>query len=262
MPGDRLTLQDRQQIAAGLREDLTYASIGRRIGRPTSTVTREVMRHGGPRGYRAEAANRAAERHARQRRTTATRSPGTASGGRDLRVVDEVDAQSVELMIQAGLPRMMARVFAALFTTDSGSLTAAELVRRLHVSPASVSKAIGYLEGQALVTRERDPRSRAERYAVNDDVAYRSIMAGVRAQTRIAEACRDAAEKLGPATPAGARLENTGQFLLHVLDDLVRSVEHWHEVYSAHPPTPGNDRDSTQKSPGAHLSTGLNDRAT
>ncbi|MFF2775960.1 MarR family transcriptional regulator [Streptomyces sp. NPDC058052] len=58
---------------------------------------------------------------------------------------------------------MMARVLAALFPTDSGSLTSAELVRRLRVSPASVSKAVGYLENQALITRERNLHSRAER---------------------------------------------------------------------------------------------------
>nr|WTB35391.1 helix-turn-helix domain-containing protein [Streptomyces sp. NBC_00830] len=237
MPGDRLTLQDRQQIAAGLCEELTYAAIGRRIGRPTSTVTREVMRNGGPRGYHAEAAHRASTRHGRQSRTTApTPSPGGADpGGRDPRLADEVETQSMELMIQAGLPQMMARVLAALFTTDSGSLTSAELVRRLHVSPASISKAIGYLENQALIKRERDPHSRAERYAIDDDVAFQSIVASARNQTQIAEACKIAAQKLGTTTPAGARLENTSQFLLHVIDDLVRSAQHWHKIYPTHP---------------------------
>ncbi|MEU3747691.1 MULTISPECIES: GbsR/MarR family transcriptional regulator [Streptomyces] len=237
MPGDRLTLRDRQQIAAGLREELTYAAIGRLVGRPTSTVTREVMRNGGPRSYHAEAAHRAGTRHASRRRATAPKpSPARADlGGRDPRVVDEVDAQSMELMVQAGLPQMMARVLAALFTTDSGSLTSAELVRRLHVSPASISKAIGYLETQALVKRERDHRSRAERYAIDDDVAFQSVMAGARNQTQIAEACRIAARQLGTTTPAGARLENTSQFLLHVIDDLVRSAQRWHEIYSTHP---------------------------
>lgn len=237
MPGDRLTLQDRQQIAAGLREELTYAAIGRRIGRPTSTVTREVMRNGGPRRYRAEAADRAGTRQARQRKTTPpTSSPGRAHfSGRDPRLVDEVDAQSVELMMRAGLPQMMARVLAALFTTDSGSFTSAELVQRLEVSPASVSKAVGYLENQALIKRERDPCSRAERYAIDDDVAFQSIMAGAHAQTRIAEACKTAAQKLGTTTPAGARLESMSQFLLHVIDDLVRSAQHWHEIYPTQP---------------------------
>ncbi|GEB57018.1 GbsR/MarR family transcriptional regulator [Streptomyces gardneri] len=237
MPGDRLTLQDRLQIAAGLREELTYAAIGRLVGRPTSTVTREVMRNGGPRNYRADAAHRAGTRPTRQRRTTApTSSPGRAGpGGRDPRLVEEADTQSMELMVQAGLPQMMARVLAALFTTDSGSLTSAELVRRLHVSPASISKAIGYLETQALVKRERDDHSRAERYAIDDDVAFQSIMAGARNQTQIAEACKTAARKLGTTTPAGARLENTSQFLLHVIDDLVRSAQHWHTIYPTHP---------------------------
>ncbi|MER8236677.1 helix-turn-helix domain-containing protein [Streptomyces sp. NPDC094049] len=237
MPGDRLTLQDRQQIAAGLREGLTYAAVGRRIGRPTSTVTREVMRNGGPRAYHAEAAHQLGAGHACQRRNPApVTSPGGADlGGRDPRIVEEVGAQSVELMIQAGLPQMMAKVLAALFTTDGGSLTSVDLVRRLRVSPASVSKAIGYLENQALIKRERDPRSRAERYVIEDDAVFTSIMAGARNQIRIAEACTAGARKLGVATPAGARLENTSQFLRHVIDDLVRSAEHWHAVHFTHP---------------------------
>ncbi|MFG2127994.1 hypothetical protein ACGFNV_09360 [Streptomyces sp. NPDC048751] len=53
---------------------------------------------------------------------------------------------------------MMAKVLAALFTTDSGSLTSAELVRRLQVSPASVSKAVGYLDRGSL--RGRSPEDR------------------------------------------------------------------------------------------------------
>ncbi|GAA3885087.1 helix-turn-helix domain-containing protein [Saccharothrix violaceirubra] len=232
MPGDRLTLPDRRQIAAGLRDGLTYAAIGRRIERPTSTVTREVMRNGGPGGYDAESAHRTGTRPARRRRPA----PTTGDPGRtDPRLLDEVDARSTELMVQAGLPHMMARVLAALFTTDSGSLTSAELVRRLRVSPASVSKAVGYLENQALIRRDRDPRSRAESYVIDDDVLFQSIMAGARNQTRIALACGTAAEKLGTTTPAGARLENLSKFLLHVVDDMVRSVHHWHRVYSTIP---------------------------
>jgi DNA-binding transcriptional regulator GbsR (MarR family) len=242
MPGDRLTLQDRRQIAAGLREGLTYAAIGRRVGRPTSTVTREVVRNGGPRGYHAEAAHQVSTRPAGQRRTTApTASPGRADlGGRDPRLVEEVGAQSIELMMQAGLPQMMAKVLAALFTTDSGSLTSAELVRHLRVSPASISKAIGYLENQALIKRERDAR-----YVIDDDVVFKSIMASARSQTRIAEACTTGAQKLGATTPAGARLENTSQFLRHVIDDLVRSAEHWHKIYATRPRNAEQDSRAT-----------------
>jgi hypothetical protein len=52
-----------------------------------------------------------------------------------------------EMMVETGLPRMMARVLACLAISDSGVLTAAELVQRLKVSPASISHAVGYLEG-------------------------------------------------------------------------------------------------------------------
>ena len=60
---------------------------------------------------------------------------------------------------------MMARVMACLTLSDSGSLTAAELAERLRVSPASVSKAIAFLETQDLVRRFRDEGGRRERYA-------------------------------------------------------------------------------------------------
>lgn len=68
MPGGRLTQQERQQIALGLADSLPYAEIARRLDRPTSTVTREVMRNGGPTGYRADLAHRATERRAHRRK--------------------------------------------------------------------------------------------------------------------------------------------------------------------------------------------------
>ncbi|MFK0259260.1 helix-turn-helix domain-containing protein [Streptomyces sp. NPDC090445] len=47
MPGGRLTHEDRQRIADGLAEGLGYTEIGRRLGRPASTVMREVTRNPG-----------------------------------------------------------------------------------------------------------------------------------------------------------------------------------------------------------------------
>lgn len=73
MPGGRLTQQERQQIALGLADGLAYAEIARRVDRPTSTITREVMRNGGPTAYRADLAHRATERRAHRRRQTAPR---------------------------------------------------------------------------------------------------------------------------------------------------------------------------------------------
>ncbi|WP_425569311.1 helix-turn-helix domain-containing protein [Nonomuraea salmonea] len=73
MPEGRLTRQDRQRIAAGLAEGRSYAEIARRLDRPTSTVSREVGRNGGPSDYRPERAHQAAARRARRR--TPARSP-------------------------------------------------------------------------------------------------------------------------------------------------------------------------------------------
>ncbi|MEU4209859.1 MarR family transcriptional regulator [Streptomyces sp. NPDC026206] len=83
------------------------------------------------------------------------------------------------LLMQSGLPKMMSRVLTCLYTTDASSLTASELVQRLQVSPASISKAITFLESQGLIRRERDERRR-ERYVVDNDVWYQRMIASAR----------------------------------------------------------------------------------
>lgn len=219
MPGGRLTRQDRQRIASGLAEGRGYAEIARQLERPTSTVSREVARNGGPEGYRADKAHRAT-RH-RARRPGSTRPP-VAAGPEAVRDFVEHFAT---LMAQTGLSRMASRVLTCLFTTDSGALTAAELVRHLRVSPASISKAIGYLEELELVRRERDPRNRRERYLVDDDVWLRAWMASSRKNATWSESAQQGAEILGPTTPAGARLEQMGQFFARVGEDMSSGID-------------------------------------
>src|SRR3954471_14706660 len=153
MPGGRLTLQERQQIALGLADSLAYAEIARKLDRPTSTITREVMRNGGPTAYRADLAQRATERRAHRRRQAASRVAQAApqAHGRDAEAVREYEETFTTLLMQQGLPKMMSRVLTCLYTTDAGSLTASELVQRLQVSPASISKAVTFLETQGLI---------------------------------------------------------------------------------------------------------------
>src|SRR5205809_7429614 len=59
-----LARADREEISRGLACDESFAMIAARLGRPTSTVSREVHRHGGRRRYRAEAADARAWRRA------------------------------------------------------------------------------------------------------------------------------------------------------------------------------------------------------
>lgn len=226
----RLSQQDRQQIALGVAEGLAYAEIARRLDRPTSTITREVMRNGGPTAYRAEPAHRATEQRAHRRRPTAPRGPRPAPPrGRDAGAVRDYEERFTTLLMQSGLPRMMARVLTCLYTTDAGSLTAAGLVARLQVSPASVSKAVAFLERQGLVRRDRDERRR-ERYIVDDDVWYQSMMATVRANARLAETARQGVEVLGPDSPAAARLANIADFVDFVGESISRAAEQGREI--------------------------------
>ncbi|MFF1380717.1 helix-turn-helix domain-containing protein [Streptomyces sp. NPDC058308] len=247
MPGGRLTQQERQQIALGLADDLPYAEIARRLDRPTSTITREVMRNGGPTGYRADLAHRATEQRAHRRRQTATRdaqAPARAGerNGRDDEAVREYEETLATVFMQSGLPKMTARVLVALFTTDAGSLTAAELVQHLRISPASVSKAVAFLDGQGLIRRERDERRR-ERYIVDNDVWFQSIIATARAHAQLVETARQGVTVLGPGTPAAARLENVARFVDFVSESIVRAAEQARDVlFTEQKPEPaGND---------------------
>jgi IS30 family transposase len=58
----RLSLEDREEIRAGLATDESFAQIARRIGRCASTVSREVNNNGGRGRYRAAAADGVAYR--------------------------------------------------------------------------------------------------------------------------------------------------------------------------------------------------------
>jgi predicted transcriptional regulator len=242
MPGGRLTQQERQQIALGLADGHAYAEIARRLDRPTSTITREVMRNGGPTAYRADLAHRATEHRAHRRRQSAPRDPKAApqAQGRDAEAVREYEETFTTVFMQSGLPKMTARVLASLFTTDAGSLTASELAQRLQVSPASVSKAISFLESQGLVRRERDERRR-ERYVVDDEVMYQSTMASAHATAHLAAIARQGVDVLGPGTQAAARLENIARFIDFVSESIVRAAEQARAVLHMRPETPSDD---------------------
>ncbi|MET9402896.1 helix-turn-helix domain-containing protein [Kitasatospora sp. NPDC002965] len=231
MPGGRLTQQERQQIASGVADGLAYAEIARRLDRPTSTVTREVMRNGGPTAYRADLAHRATERRAHRRTPTAPRGaqePAQAHG-RDAEAVREYEETFTTVLMASGMPKMMSRVMACLTLTDTGSLTASELAQRLQVSPASVSKAVTFLDSQGLVRRERDERRR-ERYVVDDDVWYQTMIASARATAQLVEIARQGVGILGADTPAAARLENIARFVDFVSESITRAAEQAREI--------------------------------
>ena len=205
-----------------MAEGLDYAEIARRLNRPTSTISREVARNSGPNGYRADEATRST--HQRTRRRKPPPPPAAPldadSYRREPTAVRAFEAEFADMIANTGLSRMAARVLARLYLTDSGSLSAAELVQWLRVSPASISKAIGYLEKLDLVRRERGVRRR-ERYVVDDDFWLRAWSASARKNATWAVFARRGAALLGPTTPAGARLEYLGQFSDRLYTDMI-----------------------------------------
>lgn len=229
MPERRLSQQDRQRIAAGLAAGRGYADIARSLGRSTSTISREVARNGGPADYRAGEAQRASVRRARRPKNGSTRSAPVPADpyGRDPDAVADAFEELTSMLAQTGLPQMAANVFACLYVTDSGSLTVAELVRQLRVSPASISKAVAFLEAQGLVRRERDASSRREQYVLGGDLWYRSLLATAQRNTALADGARRTVAILGSSTPAGARLAEAAEFLDRIGEELVQAVQRW-----------------------------------
>ncbi|GAA1256907.1 helix-turn-helix domain-containing protein [Kitasatospora nipponensis] len=252
MPGGRLTQQERRQIALGLADSLPYAEIARRLDRPTSTVTREVLRNGGPTAYRADLAHRATEHRAHRRKQSPPRGAGApAQGrhGRDDEAVRAYEESFTTLLMQQGLPRMTARVLTCLFIADAGGVTAAELVQRLQVSPASVSKAVTFLDGQGLMRRERDERRR-ERYFVDDDVWYQSTIASARGIAQVAETARQGVGVLGRDSAAGVRLENIARFSDFISESVLRAAEQVRDLLYTKPEAEPVVRQGGDRAPG------------
>ncbi|GAA0952311.1 helix-turn-helix domain-containing protein [Kribbella koreensis] len=231
MPGGRLTEEDRRLIAAGLAEGLGYAELGRRLDRPASTIMREVTRNGGPDDYRADRAQQ--DTSTRARRNNQPQPPAPAptdsSYGRDPKAVQEFTESFTDLLVQQGLPRMEARVMACLHITDSGALSAADLVQRLRVSPASISHAVGFLEQQGMLLRRRDPGERRERYVIDDEIWLRNLLASLQMNNALIAASRQAATLLGPTTPAGDRFDKSAELLTFVSEALQQAMEKWRE---------------------------------
>ncbi|NUW46062.1 GbsR/MarR family transcriptional regulator [Nonomuraea rhodomycinica] len=230
MPGDRLTVEDRRRIAEGLAAGLTYAEIARRLGRSRSTVTREIARNGGPHGYRAARAQQATNWRARRRRRAPHAGVPHTTGDRDLRTAGEFEEQFVAMMIEGGMSPMTARVFAALFLSEGGSLTATELAQRLHVSPATISHATKWLGQRQMIARERE--ARRVRYFVAEDVWYHTWAASARSIAIWADTTRHGIGIFGADTPTGDRLRTTSQFFELLGHDMGQAAEHWRQALS------------------------------
>ncbi|WP_328872812.1 MarR family transcriptional regulator [Streptomyces sp. NBC_00287] len=150
-----------------------------------------------------------------------------AEVGRDTDAVSRFVESFAAQLVEAGMQRMAARVFAALLASDEGVLTSAELGEQLQISPAAVSGAVRYLAQTHMVSREREPGSRRERYRVHGDQWYEALTNREAVIKRWEGALREGVVSLGPDTPAGRRMAETLAFFEFIEGEIAAMMERW-----------------------------------
>jgi DNA-binding transcriptional regulator GbsR (MarR family) len=158
---------------------------------------------------------------------TESKAEGQGQGPRDAESVSRFVEHFAAQLVEAGLPRMPARVFAALLSSDSGARTSAELAEQLQISPAAVSGAVRYLAQVHMLSREREPGSRRERYRVHSDQWYEALTSREAIIKRWEDALREGVASLGAETPAGRRLAETLAFFEFIEKDVAGLMERW-----------------------------------
>lgn len=132
-------------------------------------------------------------------------------------------------LTEAGLPRMPARVFAALLSSDAGALTAAELGEQLMVSPAAISGAVRYLTQVRMVTREREPGTRRDLFRVHANQWYEALASRDSVLKRWTDALSEGVDSFGADSETGKRLGETLAFFEFLQTELGGLMDRWHE---------------------------------
>jgi predicted transcriptional regulator len=149
------------------------------------------------------------------------------SSGRDPAAVRAFIERFTGQLTQMGFPRTPARIFVALLTADSSTLTAAELAELLRTSPASVSSGVRYLLQVGLVAAEGEPGSRRLHYRMSTRVWEDVVQLRERQFSSWAAELRHGAVVLGPATPAGARMAETVRYFEFVSQEITGLLARW-----------------------------------
>jgi DNA-binding transcriptional regulator GbsR (MarR family) len=150
-----------------------------------------------------------------------------SAAARDPEAVSRFVESFAAQLVEAGMQRMAARVFAALLSSDEGAMSSAELGEQLRISPAAVSGAVRYLAQTHMVSREREPGSRRELYRVHGDQWYEALTNREAVLKRWEGALREGVTSLGAGTPAGRRMAETLAFFEFVEGEIAAMMERW-----------------------------------
>jgi predicted transcriptional regulator len=149
------------------------------------------------------------------------------SGRRDPASVRSFIEGFTSQLVQAGFPRTPARIFVALLTSDSSSLTAAELAGLLQTSPASVSGGVRYLVQVGLVIAEGEPGSRRQHYRMPANVWQHIVRMRDRLFAEWAAELREGVAVLGAGSPAGAKLDETVRYFEFISGEMTGLAARW-----------------------------------
>jgi DNA-binding transcriptional regulator GbsR (MarR family) len=149
------------------------------------------------------------------------------SRGRDQSAVRRFVERFAGALVDAGMPRMPALVFAALLSADGARLSAAELVDQLQISRAAVSGAVRYLNGLGIVRREREPGSRRDHYVFENDSWYEMIARREHILDQWVATTKAGVEAVGPATDAGRRLSESLAFFEFLQTEMPALLARW-----------------------------------
>jgi len=158
---------------------------------------------------------------------SATTSTDRAASQRDPAEVRQFIERFTAQLTQAGFPRTPARIFVALLTADSSSLTAAELGDLLQASPASISGGARYLLQVGLITAEGEPGSRRQHYRMSVSVWQDIVGLRDRQFTRWASEPEQGIQILGPESPAGQRMAQTVQYFEFISAEMAGLLARW-----------------------------------
>jgi DNA-binding MarR family transcriptional regulator len=154
---------------------------------------------------------------------------------------DERDERAVRLYVErfgdvltdAGMPRLAARVFAQLLADDDGRMTSTELTESLGVSPAAISGAIRYLAHAMLIGKERERGSRRDVYVVQTDAWHTAMLSRDRLLSQMESSVRDGVDAVGPDTRAGRRLRLTVEYFDYLFAQMESIRTGWEERKAA-----------------------------
>ena len=153
--------------------------------------------------------------------------PPSRDTSRDPRAVRRFVERFAGALVDAGMPRMPALVFAALLAADSARLTAAELVEQLQISRAAVSGAVRYLSGLGIVHREREPGSRRDHYVFGNDSWYEMVARREQVLDKWIATTRAGVEAVGPTSDAGRRLSESLAFFEFLQTEMPALLARW-----------------------------------